>query len=224
MARVGGAAAPAAPTGGGGLATVLPWGVAFVALMAVVAMLAGQNFGAERGSVIDGSANALPTPTIDGPAFGASAAGGQRAPDISNMSPEQRADALFQRIMTYNDRGQRDSVILFAQMALPAHELLVNIDLDRRYHAALIAEAAGIIEITAAQADTILRTDSNHLLGLVLSIRLARNSADGDRVSVLEQQLLRVADTELARQLTEYEQHRREIDLALAAARSAGSQ
>ena len=219
----GAAVAPAAATGSG-LASVLPWGVAFVALMAVVAMLAGQNFGAERGSAIDGSANALPTPSIDGPAFGGGGpGGGAGAPDISNMSPEQRADALFVRIMTYNDRGQRDSVALFAQMALPAHELLQNINLDRRYHAALIAEAAGVIEIAAAQADTILSTDTNHLLGLVLSIRLARNSADADRTRTLEQQLLRVADTELARQLTEYEQHRGEIDAALAAARSAGA-
>ncbi len=223
MARAAAGASTAA-AGGGGLASVLPWGVAFVALMAVVAMLAGQNFGAERGSVIDGSANALPTPAIDGPAFGAAPGSGARAPDISSMTPEQRADALFNRIMTYNDRGQRDSVVMFAQMALPAHELLENIDLDRRYHAALIAEAAGIIEIAAAQADTILRTDNNHLLGLVLSIRLARNSADGDRARELEQQLLRVSDSELARQLTEYEQHRREIDQALAAARASGSQ
>jgi hypothetical protein len=113
---------------------------------------------------------------------------------------------------------------MFAQMALPAHALLENIDLDRRYHAALIAEAAGIIEIAAAQSDTILRTDSNHLLGLVLSIRLARDAANSARASALEQQLLRVADTELARQLPEYEQHRREIDDALSAARAAGSQ
>lgn len=215
--------AVAMPASSTGLAGVLPWGVAFVALMVLVAMLAGQNFGAQRGSAIDGSSNALPTPAIDGPALGAPGSG-PRAPDISNMTPEQRADALFERIMVYNTRGQRDSVVMFAQMALPAHELLQNIDLDRRYHAALIAEAAGVIEIAVAQADTILRTDSNHLLGLVLSIRLARDAADTSRAAALEQQLLRVAETELARQLPEYQQHRTEIDAALAAARSAGLQ
>jgi hypothetical protein len=52
-------------------------------------MVAGQNFGAAKGSRVDGSANALPTPSIDGPAVGAGApGGGQRPPDISNMGPE----------------------------------------------------------------------------------------------------------------------------------------
>ena len=216
--------AVAMPASSSGLATVLPWGVAFVALMVLVAMLAGQNFGAQRGSAIDGSANALPTPAIDGPALGAAPGSGPRAPDISNMTPEQRADALFVRIMTYNDRGQRDSVMLFAQMALPAHELLENIDLDRRYHAGLIAEAAGVIEVAVAQSDTILRVDGNHLLGLILSARLALDAADTARARALQQQLLRVADSELARELPEYQQHRVEIDAALAAARSAGTQ
>lgn len=214
------AAAPGAVASGGGLAGVLPWGVAFVALMALVAMVAGRNFGAAKGSAIDGSANALPTPAIDGPALGGGAPGsGPRAPDISNMTPEQRADLLYERIMGYDERGARDSVLMFAQMALPAHELLENIDLDRRYHAGRIAEAAGLADLALAQSDTILRNDANHLLGIILGIRASRLNNDETRARDYEQKLLRVIDTETARQLPEYEQHPAEIRLALERAR-----
>lgn len=210
-----------APASAGGLAAVLPWGVAFVALMALVAMVAGRNFGAAKGSQVDGSANAVATPTMDGPGLGSGAPGsGPRAPDISNMSPEERADRLYERIMTYAENGQSDSAALFAAMALPAHELLENIDNDRRYHAGRIAEVAGISELAQAQADTILQKDANHLLGLVLGIRAARLANNEGRAKTYEQQLLRVLDAERARQLPEYDQHRAEIEIAVSRARA----
>ncbi len=201
------------PAGGGGLSAVLPWGVAFVALLALVAMMAGRNFGAPRGSVVDGSANALPTQAIDGPALG-------RAPDISNMSPEERASRLYERVMMYDERGQRDSAALFATMALSAHELLDSLDVDLRYHVGRIAEAAGLPELALAHADTILRADANHLLGLILGARAARLAQDTPRARTFDAHLLRVVDAERARRLPEYGDHRAEIDIALAIARS----
>jgi hypothetical protein len=198
----------------------LPWGVAFVALMALVAMVAGRNFGAAKGSQVDGSANAVVNPTIDGPALGAGPPGsGPRAPDISNMSPEERADRLYERIMTYAETGKPDSAALFAVMALPAHELLENIDNDRRYHAGRIAEVAGLADMAQAQSDTILSKDTNHLLGIILGIRAARLANNEAKAKQYEQQLVRAFDAERARQLPEYDQHRAEIELALSRAR-----
>jgi hypothetical protein len=212
-------AAAAAPSGG--LAGVLPWGVAFVALMALVALVAGQNFGAAKGSRIDGSSNAVATPSIDGPAMGGGAPGsGQRAPDISNMGPEERADRLYERVMIYDEAGKRDSVVIFAPMALAAHELLEKIDLDRRYHAGRIAEAAGLADMALAQSDTILQNDANHLLGLILGIRAARLAQNEERARGFEQQFLRVLEVERARRLPEYDMHRAEIELALGRART----
>lgn len=211
-------AAAAAP--GGGLAGVLPWGVAFVALMALVAMVAGQNFAAAKGSRIDGSSNAVPTPSIDGPALGAGAPAGARPPDISSMGPEERADRLYERVMVYDEAGKRDSVVIFAPMALAAHELLENIDLDRRYHAGRIAEAAGLADLALAQSDTILQTDTNHLLGLMLGIRASRLAQNEDRARGFERQFLQVLDAERARRLPEYDMHRAEVELALGRARA----
>ena len=64
------------PAPSGGAAAVLPWGVAFVALLALVAMVAGKNFGAAKGSGIDGSANSLPTQAVDGASAAPFAQGG----------------------------------------------------------------------------------------------------------------------------------------------------
>lgn len=213
--------AAAAP---GGLGAILPWGVAFVALMALVAMVAGRNFGAARGSQVDGSANALPTPAIDGPALGAGGgaaggAGGGRAPDISSMGPEERADRLYERIMVYQEAGKTDSVMIFAPMGLAAHELLPNLDVDRRYHAGRIAEAAGLSDMALAQADTILQQQKDHLLGLILGARAARLGNDEARARQFDAVLLRVVEAQRARQLPEYDMHRPEIELALRRAR-----
>jgi hypothetical protein len=219
VARTG-AAEPAAASAGG-LGAVLPWGVAFVALMALVAMVAGRNFGAAKGSQVDGSANALPTQEIDGPALGSGTPGsGPRAPDISSLTPEQRADRLYERIMIYDEAGKRDSVAIFAPMALAAHELLENIDLDRRYHAGRIAEAVGLPDMALAQSDTILRGDANHLLGLILGARAARLANDESRAREFDARLLRVLDTERARRLPEYDLHVNEIELAVTQARA----
>lgn len=205
------------------MGAVLPWGVAFVALMALVAMLAGRNFGAARGSTIDGSANAVATPAIDGPAIsggagpfagapGSGAPGsGVQAPDISNMTPDERAERLFERVMVYNTRNLRDSVLIFAPMALASHEMLENITLDQRYHAGLIAEAAGLPEMALAQSDTVLATDPDHLLGLLLGARAARMQNETAQATELESRFSRVFDAQMVRALPEYDQHRTEL-------------
>ena len=85
-----------AAAGRGNAASVLPWAVAFVALLALVAMVAGKNFGAAKGSGIDGSANSLPTQAVDGAGAAPFAqGGGGAAPNIANLSPSERANRLF---------------------------------------------------------------------------------------------------------------------------------
>jgi len=73
----------------------LPWVVAGVALVALVALLAGQRFQSHTAQNVDGSANALPQAGLDD--RGGSDAGppsGMRAPDISSMSPKESAERL----------------------------------------------------------------------------------------------------------------------------------
>src|SRR5438045_78744 len=65
--------------------------------------------------------------------FAGGAAGGGPAPDISSMSPEERAARLFDRVMRYDEQGKRDSLLVFAPMALNAYEMIGTLDTDQRY-------------------------------------------------------------------------------------------
>jgi hypothetical protein len=142
------------------------------------------------------------------------------APDISNMSPRERASRLFDRIMRLATEGKQDSVDLFASMAIPAYEALDSLDADLRYDLGRIAEVSGRLEIAAAQADTILAGDAGHLLGLILALRVAEQRGNVARRDAMERRLLAAEQTELAKGLNEYTLHRGDIDAAVAAARS----
>ena len=109
-------------------ASSLPWGVAAIALLALLAMAAGKYFNASRGSSLDAPQNALPQAGLDdrGSANTDQAGGGEqpavRGPDISALSPQERAERLFNRVMTLSGQGKTDSVLFFAPMAINAYE------------------------------------------------------------------------------------------------------
>ncbi len=212
------------------VASILPWGVAFVALLALVANFAGKNFGSAKGSAVDGSSNSLPTAAIDGgggggssaPAapFAGGAAAGGAAPDIANMTPSERAVRLYNRIMEYSEAGKSDSVGFFAPMALASHEMLTKPTIDERYHFGRIAEVTDNLDVAKAQADTMLAAEQGNLLGLLLAARVARLSNDKASERTFSQLLLRVSDKELKIPNPDYELHRAEIDRAIAEARA----
>jgi len=202
-----------------GAAAVLPWGVAFVALLALIAMVAGKNFGKPAGSSLDGSANSLPTQELDGQGAGAApfagGAGGGAAPNIANLSPSERANKLYIRIMEYAEMGKVDSVAFFAPMAMASHEMLESPSLDERYHFGRIAEVTGNAEVAKAQADIILTEQADNLLGLLLAARAARMSKDDSAARGFDARLLKAQAPQLATQAEEYVQHRSEIDRAV---------
>jgi hypothetical protein len=193
---------------------VLPWAVAAIALLAFVALLAGQRFGGAR------VASTTPPPVSDGdvPASTASAAPG-RAPDISNLSPRERADRLYDRVMRLSSEGKVDSVQFFAPMALSVYQTLGPLDADLRYDFGRVAEVAGATAIATAQADTILAADSTHLLGLVLGVRAAQLQGDSVAARRYAHRLLAAEPSESAKRLPEYQRHQGDILEALADAR-----
>lgn len=188
------------------ITTALPWAVAAVALLAFVALLAGQRFGGSR------SPGGAPASTV-----GAQEA--MRAPDISSMSPRERADRLFDRVMRLSSEGKADSVQFFAPMALSSYEALGPLDADLRYDFGRIAEVAGAQEIARAQADSILQADSTHLLGLILGLRAAQLRGDSAAAQAFTRRLLAAEPTESAKRLPEYQRHQGDILDALAQAR-----
>lgn len=197
-------AAPARPSGVG---TALPWAVAGIALLALVALAAGQRFGRS---------------TEDGSQRVAGGAVQTRAPDISGLTPAERAERLYDRIMGAAERGQVDSVRFFMPMALQSYESLGSLSLDQRYDLGRLAEVAGDAPLAEAQADTILRQHPDHLLGLLLASRAARLRGDEATARQRLARMSRVADVERRKQLPEYLLHQNDIDLALAEWRQLG--
>src|SRR5437879_6259655 len=123
-----------------------PWGVAGAALGALLAVLAlriGRS--REPGAVPDG-------------ARGGTAAGSLLpAPDISQMSPEERATRLYNRVMTLHSQGKADSAEFFLPMALQAYAMLPALDIDGRYHIGVLDLTGGDYAGALAQADSIHR-------------------------------------------------------------------
>ena len=211
-----------------GFASALPWTVAALALVSLTALVVGQRFGA-RGNpsgpvteVLDGANMQGATP-IGPPADAGSAPAGAapRAPDISQLTPEQRAERLYDRIMTEHEAGRQDAVRSFLPMAGAAYEMIGPLNLDQRYDLGRLGEVGGDTALARAQADTILRSRSTHLLGLILAARVARLEGSDARARALDARLLAAESAERAAALPEYLLHRNDIDTALAAARSA---
>jgi hypothetical protein len=145
---------------------------------------------------------------------------GMRAPDISNLSPQERADRLYNRVMLLASQGKVDSVQFFAPMAITSYQMLSPLNIDQRYDMGRIGEVAGALPLAQAQADSILSEDSNHLLGLILQARLATLARDTTRLRSYERKLVAAEKGELAKQRDEYTRHRDDIVSALEQARS----
>ena len=179
-------------------------------------MAAGRGFSARPGSTLDGSQNALPQAGLDDRG---AAPQGMRAPDISNLSPQERADRLYNRVMLLASQGKIDSVQFFAPMAITAYQMLSPLNIDQRYDMGRVGEVAGALPLAQAQADTILREDPNHLLGLILQLRLATLAGDTARLRSYERKLIATEKGELAKQKDEYTRHSADITSALELAR-----
>ncbi|MBA3889139.1 MAG: zinc ribbon domain-containing protein [Gemmatimonadaceae bacterium] len=137
--------------------------------------------------------------------------------NVLSMPPQQQADALFDRVMRLSEEGKRDSVQFFAPMAMSVYEQLQPLDLDQRFDLGTIALAAGDTRVARAQADSILQSDPDHLLGLALMSRTGRASgaaADAERADARFRQ---AAEGELrkSQEKPEYQRHRADIETEL---------
>jgi len=215
---VGATAAPVAQS----KPNALPWIVAALAFLALFAMAAGRGFNARPSSTVDGSQNALPQAGLDDrgvPADDQVAGSGVRAPDISSLSPQERADRLYNRVMLLATQGKADSVQFFAPMALTAYQMLAPLNADQRYDMGRIGEVVGALPLAKAQADSILLGNPNHLLGLILEARLATMVGDTAQLRSFERRLVAAQKTELATKRDEYVRHQDDITNALQQAR-----
>jgi hypothetical protein len=189
--------------------SALPWGVAAIALVALIALVAGQRFARTRDAA----------PAANAAAGAPFAGSGGQPPDISSMTPAEAASRLYDRVMSAHERGRADTVQIFAPMAITAYQMIGNLDLDQRYDLGRIAAVSGDETLARAEADTILATNPNHLLGLILAGNAARMRKDVAAERTFRDRFVAAVPTERAKQLPEYVTHENDITIALDARR-----
>jgi len=131
-----------------------------------------------------------------------------RAPDISTISPRDRFDRLFNRIMQAAQRGDSTEVQRFTPMALGAYQQLDSVDIDARYHAAVVHLGVGDIAPALALADTILRESPGHLFAYLIRGTAARFQNNPTAQARAERDFLSHYGTEMAAKRVEYLEHK----------------
>jgi hypothetical protein len=172
-------------------------GVALAAMLVILLVLL-------RGS--ETPAGSVPGP---GPASGTT---GMVAPDISRLSPRERFDRLYDRVMQAAQSGDQATMSRFMPMALGAYDMLDSADADARYHAALLRVHNGDVRGSSALGDSILAAQPGHLLGYVVLGTTARWAKDDAGLAKAYRDFLAHYDAELKVSRPEYTEHRASID------------
>lgn len=132
--------------------------------------------------------------------------------DLASMTPRERFDRLYDRVMRAAESGDQATVDQFSPMALAAYTQLESLDADARYHAAMIRMHTGDPSGAAALADTIRNESASHLFSYVIHATLARQRGDSARMVRERAGFLQHYDAELAAQRPEYQQHQFILD------------
>jgi len=120
------------------------------------------------------------------------------------MSPAERANRLFNRVMILAEAGKQDSVQFFLPMALGAYSQLPTLDADARYHLGHLLLVGGDVQGALAQADTIQRSVPTHLFIYVLRARAYEKQGSAAQERRAYEDYLRNESAELARNRPEY--------------------
>jgi tetratricopeptide (TPR) repeat protein len=169
----------------------LPWALAGAALGALVTVVAMRATSAGDGA--RSTEQSAPSSLL-------------RAPDISQMSPQERANRLFNRVMILAEAGKQDSVRFFLPMALGAYSQLPR-DADAHYHVGLLQLAGGAVAAALAQADTIQRSDPTHLFIYVLRAHAYQQQGNTQQERRAYNDFLRNEPAEMAKNRPEYTDH-----------------
>jgi hypothetical protein len=140
-------------------------------------------------------------------AAGAEVGAAGPAPDISQLSPRERFDRLFNRIMGAAEARDTAQVVRFTPMALGAYAQLETYDADARYHAAVLYLQTGGADAASALADTILAQSPGHLFGYVIRGSVAELRKDPTALAQARRDFRTHFASESAARRPEYAEH-----------------
>jgi hypothetical protein len=148
-----------------------------------------------------------------GPDAQASASNTEAPPDLSTMSPRERFDRLYNRVMRAAEQGDSATVLRFSPMAFAAYSQLDTVDADARYHAAVLrlhvqSDTAAALRL----ADTILQQHPRHLLGFLVRGMAGRLVGDERLLSRASADFLAAWDAEIKAGRPEYRDHQAMLD------------
>lgn len=203
----GAAATASAPAAGGGLSSKFPWiiaGLAALALLVTVIALVTKG----------GGGGAEPAANPAGMPFDPN----RGTTDLTNMSPREAADRLYDRTARAASAGDTGQVQFFGPMTIQAYQNVTPLDADARLHIGLVHLNLGQPDSALMQADSIARTNPTHLFASALRAQAATQRADAAAGRRAYQEFLRNYDSEIAKNLPEYQQHTAMLDEVRAAA------
>jgi hypothetical protein len=132
-------------------------------------------------------------------------------PDISNMSPKERYDRLYNRVMRAAETGDQATVAQFTPMTVMAYRQLDSIDADARFHMAMLLLHTGQAPGAQAEADSILKFSPGHLFGYMIRGAVARWNKDAAALGRAQSDFLLRYDAEMKARRPEYEEHQRAV-------------
>ncbi|NIN72651.1 MAG: hypothetical protein GTO46_12160 [Gemmatimonadetes bacterium] len=181
-----------------GLTGLRAFGLAVIALAIVYAFLV---FG--RGDTGNQQqAQSIPIGAVGDPAGAA---------PTQPLTPRASADQLFNQAMSAYETADMANAQRFIPMAITAYQQLSTLDLDARYHLALLELAAGRPQGALAQADTMLAQLPEHLLALSISARAHEALGDADQAAQFWQRFLDAYTPDVAASRPEYMDHARAL-------------
>lgn len=185
---VGGGQSAGAP----GRGDKLPWIVAGIAVLALVTTV-----------VVVVTRGSAPAASDAAPPFDPS----RGTTDLSQMTPRQAADRLFDRVARATESGDTQQVNFFGPMTLQAYADIPDLDADARLHIGLVNLSLGQPAGARAQADTIARTSATHLFASMLKARAAEAERNTPAARAAFRDYLANYAAERAKNLPEYGDH-----------------
>lgn len=194
-------------TGGGGRpGDRTPWIFAWSAIVVTVGLIAWFVLRKPPEQVRPEMAN------VGAPEASGAPAGGGAPPDISQMSPRQRFDRLYDRIVRALEQGDTATVVRFSPMAFSAYGMLDSTDVLARYDVGTLHASLGQFDQASALADTIQAAAPHHLFGYMLRGLVAEFKGDKAGLARSQADFVSNYDAEIQARRPEYEIHKPLVD------------
>ena len=204
------AATGAGATGGAGARPNLPWVIAGVAVVALLAALIMPRMRGEDA--------ATGTPAFAAAGGAAGPMGDASSVDLSSMTPQEQATRLFDRVMRAVSAGDSAQARAFAPMAVAAYAALDPKTPDDMYHLAMMNLINNDPQATLAATDEMLAETPNHLYALFTAAQAQALLGDRARAAQLYRQFVNSYEAEMAAGRPEYAEHANILPVYLAAA------